>query len=161
MGKLKVGDKVCYFIDFLKLCAKSDINEYINAKAEAKKAWTYGYMELDFIKDLFYHYANELDDPKPPHHKKTLFLAQEVRAIIDLFCEKHDLQFEFIGGLDAAPDIVACSDYFFSMSDIVLDIESEAPKDEIIRWYDYIQENKNDKCNYRSWLIGYDKIPKK
>lgn len=77
---------------------------------------------------------------------------------IEYFSKKQYMQFEFwvadeVGG-------VACfGDYFFSMTDIILDIESAQPTGFILDWQNEIsdQDPTDDKSifiNYRSYIKG-------
>jgi len=77
---------------------------------------------------------------------------------IEYFCKKQEMYFEFwvadeIGG-------VACfGDYFFSLTDIILDIETDQPAELILDWQNEIadQDPQNKKSvfiNYRSYIKG-------
>lgn len=48
----------------------------------------------------------------------------------------------------------ACGmDYYFSMDDIIADLEEDAPPGKILEWYDQL-ESLDYKVNYRHWLHG-------
>lgn len=77
---------------------------------------------------------------------------------IEYFCKKQEIYFEFwvadeVGG-------VACfGDYFFSMTDIIMDIESEQPIGLILDWQNEIADqdpadSKSIYINYRSYIKG-------
>lgn len=81
-------------------------------------------------------------------------------AYLKVFCKKHD--FDYDDAKDSwvanfAGTIVNCADYYFSMEDIIVDIEMDAPEDELIKWYDYSLD-RHEKglfaLNYESWLRG-------
>ena len=84
-------------------------------------------------------------------------------AYLMAFCEK--LGFDYA---DAAQSwvgrdvggITLCADYYVSMSDILTDIDMDAPDDEYVKYYDYclrvhsIADGKLKVPNYDSWLRG-------
>lgn len=78
--------------------------------------------------------------------------------LADHFCKKHDL-YE-LDGVDTywvADDrggILAAADYFINLSDIILDLEADAPKGVWEAWYS-AQIESGDTCNYKHWLMGY------
>jgi hypothetical protein len=75
-----------------------------------------------------------------------------------LFCLKHDFDFEGAKSSWVANDvgsIVSCGDYCFDMNVIRTDIDEYAPKEELLKWYDYSLEVEMlgvKTCNYHSWL---------
>lgn len=93
--------------------------------------------------------------------KKEILKQNFEKACVDYieyFCKKQDMYFEFwvadeVGG-------VACfGDYFFNLTDIILDIESEQPAELILDWQNEIsgQDPANGKSvfiNYRSYIKG-------
>ena len=81
-------------------------------------------------------------------------------ALLKAFCEKHEFDYEDAKDSWAANDIggvACCGDLFFGMDVIVTDLEKDAPKEELMSWYDY-----ELRChfvgvsgvNYKSWLKG-------
>ena len=63
-------------------------------------------------------------------------LINNINEYTKLFCEKHDLYFDYwvadlVGG-------ICCfsNDYFAGFDDIRLDLENEVPKDVFFEWYD-------------------------
>lgn len=84
---------------------------------------------------------------------------------VQLFCEKQDLEFSYwvadeVGGIACFID-----EYFFNMSDIILDLNSNQPKGLILRWQDddinYHQSTGNSpNINYRAYTMGlrYDQL---
>lgn len=79
------------------------------------------------------------------------------------FCEKHGFDYadavrNWAGG--AAGGIAECADYYVSMSDILTDIDLDAPEDEYVKYYDYclrVHSIANGELmvpNYDSWLRG-------
>ena len=71
------------------------------------------------------------------------------------FCEKHDLRYEFSVGEDSI-DIFSISNYFFSLSDIYFDLNSNQPKGKIIQWYDYLLDNEIE-ISYYAYCKGLRK----
>ena len=77
------------------------------------------------------------------------------------FCTKHGFDFDdakdsWVANLTGG--IVECADFFFSLEDIILDVETNTPEDEIIKWYDFSlkeYEETGHTINYYSWLNGY------
>lgn len=81
-------------------------------------------------------------------------------AYLKAFCEKHDYDYnpDFWAAGDVG-EIVEVSDMFFTLTDIRTDIDRNAPKDQIVAWYDYTLRlhcisPDIPKTNYRSWLMG-------
>lgn len=72
---------------------------------------------------------------------------------VELFCQKQDMSFEHWVGNEVG-GILVCSDFFFSFSDIVLDINTKQKKGEIIKWYDDNMENPKYNINYYSYTKG-------
>jgi hypothetical protein len=66
---------------------------------------------------------------------------------IDLFCEKHDLQYDH----ELNYDIVCCSDYFFNFTDIRYDIDNEIEAGLIEKWYYDSLLDDNLKVNFKSY----------
>ena len=84
-------------------------------------------------------------------------------AYLLAFCEKHGFDYadavrNWAGG--AAGGIAECADYYVSMSDILTDIDLDAPEDEYVKYYDYclrVHSIANGELmvpNYDSWLRG-------
>lgn len=96
------------------------------------------------IRDSFEHYTNEY---------------------LRLFCEKHDFDFEdakksWVG--ERVGGIACCGDFFFDMETIRTDIDTDAPEEELLRWYDYTIETGYHGlpgCNFDAWLRGCPRIP--
>lgn len=84
---------------------------------------------------------------------------QSVKEYVDLFSEKHDMEFTGWAG-DMIGTICFLNDYFFDFYDMRLDIDSGEPKESIIEWYIATTE-EGLKCNYKSWVMGYKNIYKK
>lgn len=79
---------------------------------------------------------------------------------IEYFCKKQDIEFEFwiadeIGGIAA----FCCAEHFFNLTDIILDINSDQPKNFILDWQnestDYsLRHDDNLYINYSSYIKG-------
>lgn len=76
-----------------------------------------------------------------------------VNEIIYNFCEKQGLDFEYWVG-DHVGEVACFGDVFLNFDDIVHDLKNNAPKGLIIDWYFQQLENKNQKINYRSYIMG-------
>ena len=84
---------------------------------------------------------------------------------VNLFCEKQDLEFSYwvadeIGGIACFID-----EYFFNLSDIILDMNSNQPKGLILDWQndgvDFNMFKETPKyINYKSYTMGlrYDQL---
>lgn len=81
-------------------------------------------------------------------------------AYLQLFCEKHDYDFEDAKNSWVANEVggIACiADYFVDMQTIITDIEMRADKDEFLKWYDYcldVAEFNLPTPNFAHWLKG-------
>jgi len=74
-------------------------------------------------------------------------------AYLKAFCEKQEMDFMFWVA-DEIGSIALCSDFYFNMSDIKFDIDTEQPKGFIIEWYDECLENPDKAINYYSYIHG-------
>lgn len=79
------------------------------------------------------------------------------------FCEKHEFDYadaarSWVG--DNVGGVTECADYIVRMSDILTDIDLDAPDDEYVKYYDYcmrvwsIAGGELKTPNYESWLRG-------
>jgi hypothetical protein len=62
---------------------------------------------------------------------------QGCNAYLQLFCEKHDFDFEDAQNSWTENDIVECGDYFVGMQTIIEDIENNLPEELFFQWYQY------------------------
>jgi len=69
------------------------------------------------------------------------------------FAYKHDLDFDFWIGDDVGSCASFNETYYFNMPDIVLDINTRQPKNQILRWQDDNSKNE-DEINYKSYTLG-------
>ena len=72
---------------------------------------------------------------------------------VKIFCKKQDMEFE-LWICDTIGDIAMCNDFFFSLSDIAYDVNSNQPKGLIIDWYYENIEAPNKSINYYSYTNG-------
>jgi hypothetical protein len=73
-------------------------------------------------------------------------------AYVKEFCDKQDMDFGgWVGG--TVGDVAYCSDFFFSMRDIVLDVNSGQPVGAIVEWY-YSSIEADESVNYYAWTQG-------
>lgn len=83
---------------------------------------------------------------------------------LKLFCEKHDFDYEYailnwVG--DCIGETVEVADFYIDFQTIKEDIDSDAPKDEFIKYYDdCLRAGALDLAipNYKSWLLGCPRI---
>lgn len=81
-------------------------------------------------------------------------------AYLQLFCEKHEFDFEDAKDCWVSGDvgsITECGDYFVGMQTIIDDIELDAPEDEFFKWYDYCLRANDlglDVPNFKSFVKG-------
>jgi len=84
-------------------------------------------------------------------------IDESIQDYIDLFCAKHDIEFDYWVA-DLTGTVGVFGDYYFGFEDIRLDLEKEQPEGEIFKWY---EENLNlsmkdidYNINYYSWIKG-------
>ena len=78
---------------------------------------------------------------------------------VRLFSEKQDISFDYWIADEVGGIAVFIDQYFFNLSDIILDIETGQPKGLILKFQDdsvdYTCENKNNKpINYKAYTMG-------
>lgn len=77
---------------------------------------------------------------------------------LQAFCEKHDFDFDDAYWVaDDVGGVADCSSYTFDMATIKTDIDEDAPKEELMPWYDYIVDALEfglTTPNYHSWIHG-------
>jgi hypothetical protein len=77
-------------------------------------------------------------------------LNSVIQEYVDLFCEKHDMKFDYwVAGQTGT--ICQLGDYFFDFQDIRFDLESKQKSENILDWYDYSIEGNYKTENYRNW----------
>jgi len=80
-------------------------------------------------------------------------LEDAISVYVAIFCKKHDLSFEGWAG-DKSGEIGQFGDYYFDFSQIRYDLETDQPKDNLIKWYDYSLElamQQKTFMNYETW----------
>lgn len=82
-------------------------------------------------------------------------------AYLLAFCEKHGYDYEPDAWVGSDPGGIAeVGDMFVAMSDIITDIDRDAPEEEYVKYYDYclrvgsIAGGELKPPNYDSWLRG-------
>jgi hypothetical protein len=75
------------------------------------------------------------------------------------FCNKQQIESDGWVGDEVGGIASFCCEYFFSISDIVFDINSKQPKGLILQWQnDGVEYNmcgdKNESINYKSYTMG-------
>jgi hypothetical protein len=81
-------------------------------------------------------------------------------AYLQLFCEKHEFDFEdakdcWVGG--DVGGMTSCGDYYVGMQTIIEDIDLDAPEDTFFKWYDYClraDELGLNVPNFKSFIKG-------
>lgn len=86
-----------------------------------------------------------------------------VNEYLQYFCTKQELQFEqWIGGMVGG---IACFGdvYYFSLTDIIYDINTKQPKEQILQWHIDSIEFNGSTINYISYCRGmrYEYIKKR
>lgn len=81
-------------------------------------------------------------------------LKKALEKYIKEFSKKHDLTFEFAVNDNLLDVISFGSVYFFSIDDIVFDIDTNQTKGLIVQWLEESLESKNQEINYRSYAKG-------
>lgn len=72
---------------------------------------------------------------------------------VKVFCEKQEMDFEGWVG-DTVGSIACCNDFFFDLSDIILDIDTNQEQGYIINWYYDNLETEDKNINYYSYIKG-------
>ena len=88
------------------------------------------------------------------HYNKLSIKKYEdsCNELVEEFCEKQDMSFEGWVG-DHIGQIALCSDFYFNMTDIVLDLKKNAAVGLIVDWYyDNVEHEKV--INYNSYIMG-------
>jgi hypothetical protein len=101
-------------------------------------------------------------------NKKIKKLKEQYEAAckdyVKIFCDKQEIDFNGwvsgeIGGI-----AMFCDQYFFNISDIVLDVNTMQKKHLILEWQnDYLDSNfSNQQINYKSYTMGlrYEQLKK-
>ena len=81
-------------------------------------------------------------------------------AYLQLFCEKHEFDFEdakdcWVGG--DVGGMTSCGDYYVGMQTIIEDIDLDAEEDAFFKWYDYClraDEFNLNIPNFKSFIKG-------
>lgn len=90
--------------------------------------------------------------------KLRLDYENACNAYLKAFCEKHDFCYEeayWCG--DDVGGIADCGTYTFDMATIRTDIDEDAPKEELMRHYDYCLDAIEFKLsipNFHAWIHG-------
>lgn len=98
-------------------------------------------------------------------NKQYAYLCNEY---IKMFCTKQDIEFDGWIGDEVGGIASFISQYFFNLSDIVLDLNTKQRKGLILRWQDdgvdfNIGRKKPQYINYKSYTMGlrYQQLEKK
>ena len=88
-------------------------------------------------------------------------LDKEILNVIELFCKKQDLYFDYAINDDLTGVICFSNEYFLNFSDIVKDLKKDVPKGFILQWEEdtivfnlFKDEDKQKFINYNSYLMG-------
>jgi hypothetical protein len=76
--------------------------------------------------------------------------------IVNLFVKKQGYEFDGWAGKETGGIADFIGQYFFSMSDMIFDLENNAEKGKIIEWQDYCTEFHSN-VNYDHFLMGAPK----
>lgn len=94
--------------------------------------------------------------------QKLAEYEKNCNAIVEIFAKKQDLEFDYWIG-DEVGSIAVFNDhcYFFNLSDIIIDLETDQPKSLIMKWNDdglefneLIDYSKRKYINYKSYIMG-------
>jgi len=83
---------------------------------------------------------------------------KSIQSMIDIFCHKHDTNFDYAVG-DDLTGVLCFGDNFFNIGDVYLDLKENKPKGLIFEWQNYltdhnIRNNVNEFINFSSYCIG-------
>lgn len=81
-------------------------------------------------------------------------LDKILKQYIRCFEKKHGLTFEFAVSNDLMGTISFGCVYYFSINDIIFDIENDLPKHLIVDWLDDSLENEGNYINLKSYSKG-------
>lgn len=81
-------------------------------------------------------------------------LNSVLKEYIRKFEEKHDCRFEYAVSDDLTGIISFGDIYFFHISDIIFDIDTNQPKGLIFEWMSDCAENQHKIINFRSYAMG-------
>lgn len=89
-----------------------------------------------------------------PRKQKTLKQRYEdiCDEYINAFCQKQQMAFEF--WVADQRDVAGFGDWYFSLSDIIYDIDSDCPKGLILQWYEGELQYSKQRINYPSYHKG-------
>lgn len=82
-------------------------------------------------------------------------LDKVLQKYIAEFEKKHDLEMEYVVSDDLMGVINFGDTYFFSINDIVYDIDEKLERGLIIEWLEYNLENQENYVNLHSYSKGY------
>lgn len=88
--------------------------------------------------------------------EKIIALNKAIQAVIDQFCEKQDIEFEYAVGDDLLDVLCFSLDEYYTLQDIVYDLETYQPPRKIYEWSLYCLEIK-EYVNYKSYCMGWRK----
>lgn len=96
--------------------------------------------------------------------KAREYFVKGCNEYLRLFCEKHDYDYEEAKEswvANCVGDVTCVGDIFVGMQTIITDIETDAPEEEFIKWYDYnlvAHEFGFTTPNFESWLKGCPRV---
>lgn len=100
--------------------------------------------------------------------QETQALLAEYKVICNnllrVFCEKQDMPYDPTLWVSSEPGgVIEVADYWLDFTDDILtDLRQEAPKGEILKWYDHALTchtlGITEQPNYHTWLRGYHGI---
>jgi hypothetical protein len=87
--------------------------------------------------------------------------------LVQKFAKKQELVFDYWVGEEIGGTASFCEEYFFSLAEIILDLETEQPRGKIVQWLqasveDYFSKGLDSlMINYRSYIMGARYAPDK
>jgi hypothetical protein len=78
---------------------------------------------------------------------------------VQKFCNKQQIEFDGWVGNEVSGTASFVCQYFFNLSDIVLDLKTKQPKGQILQWYNEGVEfnmlnETQEHINYKSYIMG-------
>lgn len=73
--------------------------------------------------------------------------------LVKKFCKKQSLAFDYWVS-DIVGDVACCGGYYFTMKDIIIDLDFKQPAQDIINWYEQNLEYSKWGIDYISYIRG-------
>lgn len=91
-------------------------------------------------------------------NKAVLNFEKSILSLINIFCHKHETEFDYAVGDDLS-GVLCFGDNFFNIGDIYFDLKENKPKGLIFKWQNYLTDynitnNVSEFINFGSYCAG-------